>query len=168
MSETVILVDEKDNAIGTAEKISAHRNGQLHRAISVLVFNGKGEMLIQQRAAGKYHWPGIWANTCCSHPRPGETAQEAAERRLREEMGFTCDLGKLFVFTYRAEYDNGLIENEIDHVFSGVYDGQVMPNPAEVQDYAWKRADDIRKQIDENPEKYAPWFRIILERIKDA
>ena len=119
MQEQVILVDQQDREIGVAEKLEAHRKGKLHRAFSVFLFNAKDEMLLQQRAAEKYHSGGLWTNTCCSHPRPGEPTEAAARRRLREEMGISCNLNKAFDFIYRAEFDNGLIEHELDHVFIG-------------------------------------------------
>jgi isopentenyl-diphosphate delta-isomerase len=166
--ETVILVDERDRAVGEMEKLEAHRLGKLHRAISVLVLNGNGELLVQQRAAGKYHCPGIWANTCCSHPRPGEEVLAAAHRRLREEMGFDCPLRFAFAFTYRAAFPNGLVEHEFDHVFLGTYDGPIAPDPAEVAQYAWRSRDEILSQIRAQPASVAPWFVMILDRLSQT
>src|ERR1700754_609781 len=136
--EEVILVDEHDTPLGTLEKIEAHQKALLHRALSVFIFNRKGEMLLQQRARGKYHSAGLWTNACCSHPRPGEDTREAAFRRLREELGFTTFLEKMFHFTYKAELDNGLTEYEFDHVFVGVYDQDIHPDPEEVSDYRYR------------------------------
>jgi len=168
MVEYVVLVDEQDREQGVMEKLEAHRKGLLHRAISVLVFNCEGELLIQRRASGKYHWPGIWANTCCTHPRKDESYEAAAHRRLQEEMGFDCGLEDRFSFVYRAEFTNGLIEHELDHVFIGRYDDDPVPNPEEVGGFAWKSLRVIREEIRVDPERYAPWFRIILERLGDG
>ncbi len=163
--EQVILVDENDNQIGAEEKLKAHQNGgKLHRCFSILVFNSKGELLLQQRALSKYHCGGLWTNTCCSHPRPGEVTGEAAHRRLKEEFGFDTEFKELFTFIYRAGFDNGLTEWEFDHVFVGTYDGKPDPNPEEIGDYMWISPEELRKDVEENPEKYTPWFRIILER----
>ncbi|MEK7619489.1 MAG: isopentenyl-diphosphate Delta-isomerase, partial [Patescibacteria group bacterium] len=130
MQENCILVDETDHEIGTEEKMATHERGLLHRAFSVFVFNASGELLLQQRAFEKYHSAGLWTNTCCSHPRPGEETLAAAYRRLQEEMGFDCPLNEMFTFRYLAPFPNGLTENEVDHVFFGMYDGPVNPNPA--------------------------------------
>ena len=124
--EEVILVNEQDEQTGTIEKMEAHRKALLHRAFSVFIFNGKGEMLLQQRAMGKYHSPGLWTNACCSHPRPGEEVETAAFRRLKEEMGIETSLKKIFDFIYRTEFDNGLTEYEFDHVYIGTYPGAAM------------------------------------------
>jgi isopentenyl-diphosphate Delta-isomerase len=164
MAEMVVLVDEHDRQLGLMEKLEAHEKGLLHRAISVLVFNRRGELLIQQRALGKYHWPGIWANTCCTHPRSGESYAAAAHRRLDEEMGFSCALKDEFSFVYRAVFENGLIEHELDHVFSGVFDGDPSPDPDEVASFAWVEVASLREDVARAPDKYAPWFRIILDR----
>src|SRR5687768_14206462 len=133
MLPPVILVNEQDEPVGTMEKLEAHQKGLLHRAFSVFVVNKNGEMLLQQRAQDKYHSGGLWTNTCCSHPLPGENVLDASHRRLMEEMGFDCPLREIFSFTYRAEFDNGLTEHEFDHVFFGEYDGEVIPDTAEVQ-----------------------------------
>jgi isopentenyl-diphosphate delta-isomerase len=149
------------------EKMEAHVQGALHRALSVLVFNSKGEILLQQRAYTKYHTPGLWSNTCCSHPRPGEDSLEAATRRLGEEMGFTVPLEKSFDFIYRAHFDNGLIEHEFDHVFFGNFDGIPVPNPDEAHDFKWVRHSDLMEDMRSNPEDYTVWFRIIMEKIEE-
>ena len=128
----IVLVNERDEPLATMEKMEAHQKGLLHRAFSVFVMNSNKEMLLQQRARTKYHSGGLWTNACCSHPMPGEDVEQAAHRRLQEEMGFNCPLNKLFTFTYYTSFDNGLIENEYDHVFLGVYDGAVAPNAEEV------------------------------------
>lgn len=164
--EFVVLVDSEDKVIGKKEKLQVHIDGDLHRAFSVLVFNAKGELLIQRRADSKYHCPGQWANTTCSHPRGGERVQKAAHRRLIEEMGFDCQLERGFKFQYRVEFDNGLIENEIDRVFFGKYNGNVSPNSEEVSEYKWIPMDELRFDIREHPEKYTAWFKIILERME--
>ncbi|RLJ08892.1 MAG: isopentenyl-diphosphate delta-isomerase [Candidatus Aenigmatarchaeota archaeon] len=164
--EKVILVDEKDNEIGTEEKIKAHQNGgKLHRAFSIFIFNSQGQMLIHRRAAIKYHSPGLWTNACCSHPRPGESLKEAVHRRLKEEMGFDCELEESFSFIYKADVGNGLTEWEFDHVFTGRFDGEPEPNPKEVDDWKWMNIDELKKDIEQNPEKYTPWFRIAFERV---
>ncbi|MCD6367805.1 MAG: isopentenyl-diphosphate Delta-isomerase [Candidatus Aenigmarchaeota archaeon] len=164
--ERVILVDENDNEIGTEEKIKAHQNGgKLHRAFSILVLNSKGELLIQKRASDKYHCPGLWSNTCCSHPRPGETVEEAAHRRLMEECGFDTDLREIFSFIYKIDFDNGLTEREFDHVLIGKYDGEIHPNPEEVEECRWIDMKALKREVENDPEKFTPWFRLILERI---
>jgi isopentenyl-diphosphate Delta-isomerase len=160
--EEVTLVDKEDNVIGKGEKQVSHTDPKLHRAISILIFNSKGEMLIQKRADTKYHCPGIWANACCSHPRPGETYEEAAKRRLPEEMGFSCQIEKEFKFTYYSEFMNALAEYEMDQVFSGLYDGEIKVNPEEVSEYKWINVDNLLKDIYYDPKKYASWFKIIL------
>jgi isopentenyl-diphosphate Delta-isomerase len=164
MPEQIILVDENDNEIGSGEKLAVHQKAQLHRAFSILVFNSQRELLIQQRATDKYHCPGIWANTCCSHPRVGETILEAAHRRLPEEMGFDCPLEEKYSFIYKASFDNGLTENEFDHVLIGKYDGQIAINPKEVKNSQWISLEELKKDIAENTTKYAPWFKIIIEK----
>ncbi len=165
MQEEVILVDEQDVANGTMEKMEAHRKGVLHRAFSVFIFNPKGEMLLQQRALGKYHSPGLWTNTCCSHPRPGETVESAAVRRLKEEMGIDAPLEKKFDFIYRAEFDNGLTEFEFDHVYTGTYSGSLNPDKQEVNDYCFRSMEDIADDLNQRPEKYSSWFRIAFPQL---
>jgi isopentenyl-diphosphate delta-isomerase len=158
--EEVILVNEQDEVTGTIEKMEAHRKALLHRAFSIFIFNTKGEMLLQQRALGKYHSPGLWTNTCCSHPRPGEGVEEAAGRRLKEEMGIDTSLKKIFDFIYRTEFDNGLTEFEFDHVYTGTYNGQLYPNKQEVNDYCFRSMEDISDDLQQRPEKYSVWFKI--------
>jgi len=165
--EQVILVDKKDREIGIEEKLKAHQNGgKLHRCFSILVFNSKGELLLQQRASTKYHCGGLWTNTCCSHPSPGESTEKAAHRRLTEEMGFDTELKEIFSFIYKADFDNGLTENEFDHVFTGTYEGKVTPNPEEVGDYKWVGIRELKRDVKKNPSKYTKWFKIILERTR--
>ena len=130
----VILVNEQDEQVGVMEKMAAHQQALLHRAFSVFIFNKDGQMLLQKRADGKYHSPGLWTNACCSHPAPGETTDAAAKRRLQEELGFTTDIKKAFHFTYKAVFDNGLTEYEFDHVYTGVYNGAIQPNPQEASE----------------------------------
>lgn len=158
----VILVDEQNNQTGLMEKYEAHRLGMLHRAFSVLVFNSKGELLLQQRATGKYHSGGLWTNTCCSHPRFGETIMDAAHRRLQEEMGFDCLLEEKTRFIYKAELDNNLHEHELDFILTGKYDGVVKPDANEVQDVKWMQFDELLSDIKVNPRSYTAWFKIIL------
>ncbi|MCA6364998.1 MAG: isopentenyl-diphosphate Delta-isomerase [Bacteroidetes bacterium] len=163
-TEFVVLVDEHDRQTGLMEKLDAHRKGLLHRAISVFVFNSRGELLIHRRALEKYHSGGLWTNTCCSHPRDGETAGEAAVRRLREEMGMVCELTHQFQFIYRADLDHELTEHELDHVFTGISDTNPQPDPAEVMDWRWVRRDDLLAEMSAEPEKFTAWFKIIAER----
>lgn len=160
MSDQVILVNEQDEQLDVMDKMEAHRQGILHRAFSVFIFNKAGEMLLQQRAEHKYHSGGLWTNACCSHPTPGEDTSAAAQRRLQEEMGFNAPLVKVFDFTYKAEFDNGLTEYEYDHVFLGVYNGDIHPNPDEVQAFCHKRMEDIRQQLVDEPEVFTAWFHI--------
>lgn len=164
MSDQIILVDEKDNQIGSGEKLAVHQKGQLHRAFSILVFNSRDQLLIQQRADSKYHCPGLWANTCCSHPVVGETIYKAAHRRLEEEMGFDCPLEEKGSFIYRVVFDNDLIEHEFDHVLVGYYDGDIKINPQEVKDSLWLELASLKKDMSLFPDKYAPWFKIIIDK----
>jgi isopentenyl-diphosphate delta-isomerase len=164
--DAVILVDDRDNPLGTASKLDAHRgDGLLHRAFSVFVFDSARRLLIQKRSAAKYHFAGVWANTCCSHPRPGESVEEAAHRRLREEMGFDCALVKRFSFVYRAVSPNGMVEHELDHVLTGTFPGVVVPNPNEVQEWEWVAPSLLFRDTVERPDKFAPWFRLALPRL---
>jgi len=149
--EQVILVNELDEVIGQMEKMEAHLKGELHRAFSIFIFNSKGEMLLQQRALKKYHSGGLWTNACCSHPRPMETTLEAANRRLKEEMGFSTDLTKAFDFMYKVQFSNSLFENEFDHVFVGYYDGKVEINVDEVESYAFRTLEIIDLRIQQHP-----------------
>lgn len=162
----VVLVNENDEPVGTMEKMEAHRKALLHRAFSVFIFNQQGEMLLQQRAMSKYHSAGLWTNACCSHPKPGEATEAGAARRLREELGFSVPLTRAFSFTYKADFDNGLTENEFDHVFLGIYGGKIDPNPAEVMDYAYKSPEAIRQELQETPEKYTAWFIIAFPELE--
>lgn len=165
MEEQVILVDADDNELGVEGKMAAHRSGRLHRAISVFVFDSGGRLLLQRRASGKYHSGGLWSNTCCSHPRPGEHQGAAARRRLGEEMGFDCTLEPAFSFTYRAELDNQLIEHEYDHVFFGRFDGEPTPHPEEVEDWKWMALDHLHGDITRNPSRYSAWSVICIEKV---
>jgi isopentenyl-diphosphate delta-isomerase len=163
MEEQVILVNEKDEPIGLMGKMEAHEKGLLHRAFSVFVFNSKQEVLLQQRAACKYHSPNLWTNTCCSHPRAGETNQQAGERRLQEEMGLQVPLREVFSFIYKAPFDNGLTEHEYDHVLVGYSDAQPQINPEEVASWKWLSLEAIKEDILQAPERYTAWFKIIFE-----
>ncbi len=165
--ELVVLVNEKDEVLGYKEKLEAHQQGILHRAISVIIFNSKGEMLIQQRSLKKYHWAGIWSNTCCSHPRKDETYQAAAERRLFEELGFRTQLTEAFHFIYKAfDAPSGLTEHEYDTVFTGIYNEQFQFNKDEIEAIEWISVADLEKDITANPDKYSFWFKIILDELR--
>ncbi len=163
----VILVNESDEQIGVMEKLEAHQKALLHRAFSVFIFNTKGEMLLQQRALSKYHSPGLWTNACCSHPSPGETTLHAAERRLSEELGFKTAIKKLFSFTYQSTFDNGLTEHEFDHVFTGVYDGTVLPDPNEVMNHRFATVEEIAQELHRVPEQFTIWFKIAFPLLRD-
>ena len=165
MLEQVILVDENDQEIGTEEKIVAHRSGKLHRAFSIFIFNSQRELLLQQRAKTKYHSGGLWTNTCCGHPRPGEDTEISAHRRLREEMGFDCVLKKTFDFIYQVKLNDELFEHEFDHVFVGTSDQKPDPDPTEVEDWQWGSPDQIKNAIKENPGKYTYWFTIAFAKL---
>ena len=165
--EQVVLVNETDEQIGVMEKIEAHEKAFLHRAISVFIFNSKGEMLLQKRAAKKYHSAGLWTNACCSHPRPGEPENAAAKRRLQEELGFTTVLKKAFDFTYKASFENGLTEHEFDHVFTGVYEGLIFPDPDEVEDYCFKSMDEIENALALKKDHFTVWFHIAFPLVKE-
>ena len=165
--EKVILVDENDNELGSMEKIEAHQKSVLHRAISVFVVNHNGEWLLQRRAFHKYHSPGLWTNTCCSHPFPGEKSIEAAHRRLKEEMGLQTNLKEIFHFTYREKLDNNMTEHELDHVFLGFTDQKPKINSDEVEAWKYISYNDISAEINKNPENYTVWFRKIMERVND-
>jgi isopentenyl-diphosphate delta-isomerase len=162
--EQVILVNESDEQVGLMEKIEAHEKALLHRAFSVFVVNSRNEILLQQRALSKYHSPGLWTNTCCSHQREGESNIDAGMRRLQEEMGFTTDLKELFSFIYVAPFDNGLTEHEFDHVLLGHFNEDPEPNPAEVADFKWMKAVDIKTDIEAHPDRYTEWFKIIFDK----
>ena len=166
MSDTLILVDGKDNEIGYEEKQEIHRNPvPLHRAFSIFIFNKAGRMLIQRRNSKKVTWGGVWSNACCSHPRKGESLQDAARRRLKEELGFATELRHLFHFTYDAVWNKEWGEHEFDHVFVGEYDGEVKPDKEEAEDYRWADVDELVKDMKSHPERYTPWFRMIIERV---
>ncbi len=160
--EKVILVDRQDNPIGLMEKLEAHEKALLHRAFSVFVFNSKGELLLQQRALHKYHSPGLWTNTCCSHQRAGESNLQAGRRRLKEEMGMECDLEDTFWFIYKAQFDNGLTEHELDHVLVGSSDEDPKINPEEVADFKWMTLEDVKRDMEVHPDLYTEWFKIIF------
>lgn len=165
MEDRVILVDERDNQIGTMEKLEAHLTGSLHRAFSVFIFNKQQELLLQQRALSKYHSAGMWTNTCCSHPKPGETLNDAANRRLQEEMGMQCELVYGFPFTYEAAFSNDLIEHEYDHVFFGHSDVLPIPNPEEVASYKYVSLAALEQELNENPEAYSAWLKICFNKM---
>lgn len=162
--EEVILVTPEDKVRGTMPKMEAHEKAELHRAFSVFVLNDKGQTMLQQRAAHKYHSPLLWTNTCCSHQRMGETNVEAGKRRLMEEMGFETELQDLFSFIYKAPFDNGLTEHELDHVLLGYYEQAPEPNPEEVAAWKWMELDAVRDDLKAHPERYTAWFRIVFDR----
>jgi isopentenyl-diphosphate delta-isomerase len=164
--EQVILVNEKDETIGTMEKMEAHEKALLHRAFSVFIFNENGDMLIHRRADEKYHSGGLWTNACCSHPRVGETTEEAAHRRLMEEMGFDSSIQEQFTFTYRAELDHGLTEHEFDHVFFGTFNGNPLPNPKEVSDWKYISMEELMANVARHPACYTEWFKIALTEVQ--
>ncbi len=167
-SNRVILVNEKDEWQGTMEKMQAHKEGALHRAFSVFVLNYKNEMLLQRRALEKYHSPGLWSNTCCSHPLPGESTLAGAHRRLQQEMGFDCDLAPAFTFRYSSHVGNGLIENEYDHIYIGTYnDNNIQLNEEEVSEYVYMPIEKVKEQIKLAPETFTTWFRMVLPRFID-
>lgn len=162
----VILVDENDIQTGCIEKMEAHRLGLLHRAFSIFIFNSAGDFLLQRRALDKYHNGGLWTNTCCSHPSPGEMVLEAATRRLKEEMGFITGLSFAFSFMYQTSFDNGLSEHEFDHVFTGIYDGPVAADPAEVADHRLVEFSVLETWLQSSPADFTEWFKIAMPRVK--
>ena len=162
--EHVVLVNEQDEVLGTMPKMEAHEKAVLHRAFSVFILNKNGEIMLQQRAGHKYHSPLLWTNTCCSHQRQGESNIEAGKRRLLEEMGFSTELKELFSFIYKAPFDNGLTEHELDHVMIGYYDDPPVLNPEEVADWSWEKPAYIKEDIGKNPDRYTAWFKIIFDR----
>lgn len=164
IEEQVVLVNEHDEPIGLMPKMEAHEKAVLHRAFSVFVLNDRKEIMLQQRAAHKYHSPLLWTNTCCSHQRTGETNLQAGLRRLNEEMGFETPLKELFHFIYKAPFDNGLTEHELDHVMIGYYQNEPLINPEEVASWKWMSIEDIRIDILHNPQLYTVWFKIIFEK----
>ena len=163
--EQVILVDLDDCEIGVMEKMEAHKQAVLHRAFSVFLFNPQGKMLLQQRALTKYHSAGLWTNTCCSHPRPGETLENAVARRLMEEMGITTKVSKAFDFIYQAELPDNLNEYEFDHVFIGNYDDEVRPNHLEVANFVYQSIEEVAANLQSHPEKYTVWFKIAFPKV---
>ena len=162
--EHVILVDEQDNNIGTMEKMEAHHKGVLHRAFSILLFNAKGEVLLQKRAISKYHSGGLWTNTCCSHPLPDESMQHATHRKLMQEMGINVPLRFAYKFIYKTKLDKNLTEHELDHVFTGEFDGVPMINSDEVEDWKFIDLPSLRESIKSHPDSYTVWFKLIMER----
>lgn len=164
MEEQVVLVDTADNPVGLMPKMEAHEKGVLHRAFSVFILNDKGELMLQQRALHKYHSPGLWTNTCCSHQRDGETNLAAGKRRLYEEMGFVTELQEVTSFIYKAPFDNGLTEHELDHVMIGHYNEVPNVNSDEVSSWKWMPLEHVRSDIEKNPDSYTVWFIIIFEK----
>lgn len=164
MNEKVILVDEDDKEIGIKEKQQAHIDGNLHRCFSIQIFNSKGEQLLQKRAKHKYHSGGLWTNACCGHPCQGEDTKKAAERRLIEELGISCNLQKKTIFSYHAEFSNGLTENEIDHLFTGISDNNPILNLEEAEEYKWISKEDLKEDMKNHPENYTIWFQIITQK----
>ncbi|MCB0793313.1 MAG: isopentenyl-diphosphate Delta-isomerase [Flavobacteriales bacterium] len=158
-NDPVVLVDENDREVGSLGKLEAHRTGRLHRAFSVFVFNEDGEVLLQQRSPRKYHSGGLWTNTCCSHPRPMERIELAAERRLREEMGLQVRVRHQFSFIYRADLGNGMTENEFDHVFFAFHCGDPFPDPMEVADWRWVTMEQLDRELSAHPERFTVWLR---------
>lgn len=165
MREEVILVDEQDKAIGSMEKLEAHKQGVLHRAFSVFIFNSENEMLLQQRAFTKYHSAGLWTNTCCSHPRPGEKTPDAANRRLAEEMGIQTKLEHKTSFTYKTKFENELTEHEFDHVFTGISQTDPVINKEEVNAFKWMSLEKVKEEIKTKPGEFTSWFKIAIEKI---
>ena len=181
--QQVILVDEQDNQVGIEEKLAAHKDPKLHRAVSVVIINSKNEMLIHKRASTKYHCPRLWTNACCTHPMPGENTNDSAVRRLKEEMGIDCsengiDLQENFTFIYKKEFDNGLTEWEFDHTFVGKVDDEFLktkatsninesinPDPDEVEDWKWINIDELKQDISDNPDRYTYWFKVIVGKL---
>lgn len=161
-NESVILVNEKDEWMGLADKIQAHKQGLLHRAFSVFIFNDNKEMLLQKRAAGKYHSGSLWTNACCSHPREGESTFYAAHRRMMEEMGFDCTIEKLFTYQYKLDVGDGLTEHEFDHIYTGTYNGVIKFNTAEVEEYKYVSIDELLEWIEREPEAFTMWFKTLL------
>lgn len=162
----VILVNERDEPVGVMNKMEAHQKGRLHRAFSVFIFDSKGRMLLQQRAAEKYHGALLWTNACCSHPHPGEEIKTAAQRRLQEEMGFSTALTEIFSFTYHAQVENNLTEHEFDHVFAGEYEGAIKANKNEVAAYRYEEMEQIKKDLQQYPEQFTAWFKIAFPKIE--
>ncbi len=162
----VVLVNTKDEEIGMMEKMEAHQKGLLHRAFSIFVFNNQQHLLLQKRALNKYHSPGLWTNTCCSHPRPNENVLDAAHRRLQEEMGFDCTLTSQFSFIYKASFDNELIEHELDHVFFGHFQEFPKINTTEVADFRYVSIEEINEELKMSPNLYTEWFKICWQQVQ--
>lgn len=167
IKEKVVLVDENDNQIGLMPKLEAHEKAVLHRAFSVFIFNNENELMLQRRALSKYHSPGLWTNTCCSHQRDGEANLDAGKRRLQEEMGFETELKETISFIYKAPFDNGLTEHELDHILVGHYNDEPKINPEEVDSWKWMALEDVKKDIVKHPERYTAWFKIIFDKFYD-
>lgn len=166
MPDMIILVDKNDNEIGTGEKMEVHLQGKLHRAFSIFIFSSDGKMLLQLRAKKKYHSGGLWTNACCSHPRASETVEIAAHRRLKEEIGFDCELKKIGEFIYNLKV-GALTEHEYDHVFVGKYDGEVKPNMEEADDFKFMRIDELKQDLKNNPQKYTEWFKVLFSKFSN-
>lgn len=166
-NDSVVLVDKYDTERGLMSKLEAHQKGELHRAFSVFIFNSDGKLLLQQRASGKYHSGGLWSNTCCSHPLPGEKIAEGASRRLMEEMGISCGLRSVFSFIYHVKLDNDLIEHEYDHVLFGNFDGSPKINIEEVQNWKYMSLEELEKDMMSNPTNYTEWLKLCIDRVKD-
>ena len=164
MEEQVILVDEKDRQTGFAGKFEAHRKGHLHRAVSVFIFNSQGELLLQKRAKGKYHSSGLWSNTVCGHPLPGENTMDAANRRLQQEMGMKVALSTIGSFTYKEKVGNGLVEHELDHVYYGISDTVPVPDPSEAEDWKYISIEKLKADLLRQPELYTCWLKICVDR----
>lgn len=165
MNRLVVCVDEQDRELSVMEKMEAHEKGVLHRAFSIFVFNKNGQLMLQQRALHKYHSGGLWTNTCCSHPQPGELLEDGAHKRLKVEMGFDCDLKEIFHFTYRAEFEDGLVEHEVDHVLVGTYEQDPVVNPEEVHAFKWISLEELKIELEKHPERYTEWFKIAIEKV---
>ncbi len=168
LDERVILVDTSDRPIGSAPKLAVHRDGRLHRAFSLFVFDPRGRLLLQRRASGKYHSGGLWSNTCCGHPRPGEATADAAQRRLHEEMGFDCALQPAGAIVYRVEVGAELWEHEYDHLFTGIYRGDPRPDPQEVEDWRWVAIDELLLELRQNPSGFTAWFEPAFRKILES
>lgn len=165
-AEEVILVNEQDEELGCMEKMLAHQEAKLHRAFSVFLFNSENKLLLQKRATGKYHSPSLWTNTCCSHPRPGENTKDAAQRRLKEEMGIDCQLEHSFSFIYKADMGNGLTEYEFDHIYFGTYNDAPDINKDEVADWKYSGIDEISRELLDESSYYTIWFKLVFEKVK--
>ncbi|SMO62002.1 isopentenyl-diphosphate Delta-isomerase [Solitalea koreensis] len=163
--QELLLVDHQDNVIGYGEKLSVHQKGELHRAFSIVVFNSKGELLLQKRAKDKYHSGGLWTNACCSHPLKDEELEDTLHKKLMGEMGFDCELHFLYKFIYRSVYENGLTEHEYDYVYVGSFDGKPNPDPEEAEDFKWMKVENIKLDILQHPETYSSWFKLIITEL---